>query len=90
MKLYNNAVIFYEIKFEKLKKDNFYIRMVGHITLTLHETEALKLNPKFAVVERLDSEDMEVESEMGMTKYRYQITKKDEVLEYIEDDLIRE
>ena len=68
--------------------EDFNIRVVGDIKLTPEEKEFLKLNPKFAVEERLNSEDMEVETEMGLAKYRYQIVKEDEVMEEIDDEVI--
>ena len=54
------------------------------------EKEVLKLNPKFAVVERLDSENMEIETEMGLAKYRYQIIREDEIMDDLEDEVMEE
>ena len=85
IKEYKDAKVFDKKKFYDMVKEDVSIRVVGDIELSKEENEFLKLNPKFAVMERLMSETMEVETESAAAKYRYHIIKEDEV---IDDDVI--
>ena len=85
--LYKDANIFNKEKFKDIKKEEVGIRVVGDITLTEEEKAVLKLNPKFAVMERINSEDIEIEAELGLAKLRYQLMKEDDIIdEVIEEE----
>ena len=84
---YKDAIVYDKDKFDRLCKDEIKVNSIGDVDLSKEEMEVLRLHPKFGVMERLDSTEMEIEIEMGAAKYRYNILKEDEVME---DDVYNE
>ena len=83
---YTNATIFNEKEFDRLVEEEVEIKVVGNVPITEEEKAVLKLNPKFAILERLKSETMEIETEMGLAKYRYNIVKEDEIMDEVMEE----
>ena len=83
---YKNALIFDKEKFSQIPMLERKVKAVGKVTLSKEEEEILTLNPKFTIMDRLDSEGMEVESEMGMAKYRFHTLKEDEIMDDVMDE----
>ena len=85
IKKYERIKIFNKREFNKLKKEDVKVEVIGKVVLDKDERELLKLPPKFAIRKRLNSTAMEVDTEMSMAKIRYQKQKEDLVKDYNED-----
>ena len=77
LKQYAECKIFSKRKYEEIQVKYNEDSIIGDISLDTDERSILRLNPKFAVMQRLDSEQMEREIEIGFTKMRYEIKRRE-------------
>ena len=75
---YKGCKVFDRAKLESMKPSDVKTLVIGDIELDDDEVEILKLNPKFAVMLRLDDEEMERDVEIASSKLRYEIRRKKE------------
>ena len=95
MKEYERANIFSKEKFDKIEETEIEIAVIGEIELTEEEKSVLKKHPKFALLDNLTMEKLELEFELGFGKYRYQIQReikerKEKEKEMGESEIMRE
>ena len=69
---FEGCKVFDRAKLDEMKPLDVKNLVVGDIDLDSDELQILKLNPKFAVMLRLDDEEMERDVELAMTKMRYE------------------
>ena len=50
-------------------------KLIGKVEISDEERRVLNLNPKFAVLKKLEQIDMEQDIELGLAKLRYEITR---------------
>ena len=75
---YKNAKVFDKGKFDDLEIQSYEITVIGDVELSEEEKKVLRLHPKFALLQDLDMEDMELDIELGCAKLRYQIGRENE------------
>ena len=83
---YKNARIFNKKEWEKMKKEEVKVTVIGKVKLDKDEEALLSLPPKFAIRRRLDSLTMQTEIEMGMAKTRYQVAREEGIIQQELDD----
>ena len=71
LKDYKDAKIFSKDKYNNIETDEIMIVRVGEINLSREEELIIKKHPKFALLENLKIEDLELDFEIGFGKYRY-------------------
>ena len=69
---YKDAKVFSKDKFTAIGEENIEIVKVGEIELSGEEELIIKKHPKFALLEDLKIEDLELDFDIGFGKYRYQ------------------
>ena len=62
-------------------KESVEVSRIGNVRLDDDKLSILKLQPKFAILRKLDKIEMQTEIEMGMAKVCYQTAKEDLVRE---------
>ena len=67
---YREARVFSKEKFEDIEEDEINIVRIGKIKLSKEEEMILQKHPKFALLENLKIEDLELDFEIGFGKYR--------------------
>ena len=81
LKEFLGCKVFDRAKLEEMKPADVNSLVIGDIELDDDEKKILKLNPKFAVMLRLDDEEMERDCEISSSIMRYEIrTKKEQEL----------
>ena len=70
---YKDAKVFTREKFESIKEDEIERTKIGDVETSEAEDSVLKLQPKFAVLRKLENVEMETELEMGCGKGKYQL-----------------
>ena len=75
---YKECIAFNEEKMKKLIKMNVEKMTIGEVKLDDDEKAALSLNPNFAILRYLDSEENERDIELGLTKIRYEVRNIEE------------
>ena len=75
---YKNLTIFQQKKYEDLQIDSYEVKIIGDIKLTVEENKALKLHPKFCVLNNLNVIEFEHEQEAALAKMCMEITKDEE------------
>ena len=78
MKNYVHLTVFNKKKYEDTVPDNYDVKVIGEVKLTVEEMEVLKLHPKFCVTGVLDEVEFEHEQEAALAKVRMQVTKEKE------------
>ena len=73
---YTAAKVFSREEFDEIEEPEISIVTVGDITMTEEENMILKKNPKFALLENLKLEDLELDFELSYGKYRYQLHRE--------------
>ena len=72
IKDYEDAKIFSRERFDGIQEANIEIVKVGDVEINEDEERIIKKHPKFALLEDLKIEDLELDFEIGFGKYRYQ------------------
>ena len=88
LRCFNGCKVFDRAKLEEMKPADVESLVIGDIQLDDDEKQVLKLNPKFAVMVRLDDEEMERDTEIASSKLRYEIRRKKE--QELMDEIDRE
>ena len=88
MKRYENCKIFSKKKYEEIEIKMNADSVIGEVELDENEKTVLRMNPKFAVLQKLCSEKLLREMEIGFTKIKYEIEKRKK--NKIEEDIERE
>ena len=73
---YGEANIFSKEKFDRIEEPEIVIAKIGDICLSKEENMVLQKHPKFALLENLKIEDLELDFELSFGKYRYQRQKE--------------
>ena len=73
MEEYKDAKVFSRKKYEEIEEDKIEIAVLGDVIISEEIKSVLKLQPKFAVLRKLDPVEMETDLELGFGKGRYQI-----------------
>ena len=71
LKDYGEAKIFSKDQYNSMETDDITIVRVGKIKMGREEEIVIKKHPKFALLENLKLEDLELDFEIGFGKYRY-------------------
>ena len=89
---YKECIIYNENKINALCKENVEGVVVGGVSIDDDEKSVLKLNPKFAVLSRLDDESIETDIEVAIAKLKYEIRRQEEIelLESVELENVNE
>ena len=75
---YAEAKVFGKRKFDEIEEDKIEVSILGEISLTEPERKVMRLHPKFAILKRLDDEEMEFNMECGFAKARMEIQKEED------------
>ena len=75
LELYSKCDVFNREKMIKMKPKAIAHKIIGKVEISDDERKVLDLNPKFAVMKKLERIDMEQDIELGMAKIRYEITR---------------
>ena len=67
---YNKAKVFDEEEYKMMVGEEIEITIVGDIELSESERQILKRHPKFAILENLDMDELELDMELGYAKYK--------------------
>ena len=70
---YQDAEIFSRVKFDNIEKDDITIMKLGKTNVSREEELIIKKHPKFALLENLRIEDLELDLELGFGKFRYTV-----------------
>jgi hypothetical protein len=73
IKEYEEAKVFSKEEFDNIEEEKIMIVKVGDIEISQEVELVLKKHPKFALLENLKIEDLELDFEIGFGKYRYQM-----------------
>jgi hypothetical protein len=65
--------VFKRSRFEEIQEDEMEVTVVGNVKISKEEASVLKLQPKFAVLRKLDNVEMETDLQLGFAKARYQL-----------------
>ena len=84
---FEDLIVFDKIKYNEITPDSYDITVIGDIELTSEEKSALKLHPKFCVLENLTKTNLEQEQEAAMAKLRMEITKELEQAEMSKEEI---
>ena len=84
---YKNLTIFKSKKYDELQSDNYEVKIVGNVELTVEETRVLKLHPKFCVLTSLQESQFEHEQEAALAKMRMEINKDEENKNLTEEEI---
>jgi len=84
---YANCKIFKREKMEEMKPQKISHKLIGDISIDEDEKRVLDLNPKFAILKKLDQLEMEQDIELGLAKLRYEAKK---LADRIRDEEIEE
>ena len=76
---FSNISLYNKEKRESLNKVIPECVVIGDVSLDEDERSVLRLNPKFAVLTRLDDETIERDIEVAKTKFRYEIKRQEEI-----------
>ena len=88
---FKEAKIFSKEEFESIDIQEYEVKIVGDIDLPANQKKALKLHPKFAILQRLDEDEMEYDMELGFAKLRYELSREsDEKLDEADEQEITE
>ena len=74
---YNKCKIFSKEEMNKMEKEKIGHEMIGKIEIDEDERAILDLNPKFAIMKRLKTIEMEEDKELCLAKLRYEAHKID-------------
>ena len=72
---YSRCKIFNREKMCEMKPQNITHKLIGEIKIDEDEKRVLDLNPKFAVMKKLQQIEMEQDIELGLGKIRYELTR---------------
>ena len=81
---YSDCKVFHREEMEKMIPSEIEIKTIGKVKLDESELEVLKLNPKFAIMKKLITTEMEHDTEMCLAKLRYEVRKIEELRTEIE------
>ena len=70
---YQDAKIFSKDKFNNIETDDITIVRVGEFVVSREKELIIKKHPKFALLENLKIEELELDFELGFGKYRYTV-----------------
>ena len=89
---FRDICIYDEIKRQNLKKQLTEGVVIGGVSLDEDERSVLRLNPKFAVLTRLEDEEVERDIEVSAVKLKYEIKRQEEIelMEAVEHDTLIE
>ena len=76
---YAECTVFNRNKYENLEVKGNIAEVIGNVILDEEEKSILCMNPKFAVLQRLCSEQMEKDIEIGFTKIRYELSRRKKI-----------
>ena len=76
LKDYERASVFSKLSFDSMEETALSVSVIGDIDLTEEEKLVLKKHPKFALLENIKIEDLELEFELSFGKYRYQRSRE--------------
>ena len=83
---YMDLKIFNKEEYENLQPDSYEIKVIGNVELNEEEQSALKLHPKFCILDKLTNSDFEHEQEAAFAKLRMEKTKDEEYSEMDEEE----
>ena len=75
---YEGAKVFDKIEFDKIETDKIKVSKVGKLDVSEEEESALRLHPKFAILDKIDDEELDFQEELGYAKLRYTLLKEEE------------
>ena len=81
---FSDSSVFHKERIEKMTPEEIEIKMIGDVKADEDELSILKLNPKFAMMKKLNTIDMEHDTEYCLAKLRYEIRKTMELQREIE------
>jgi hypothetical protein len=73
---YAHAKVFSKVSYDEIEGPEIEIMTVGDVEMSKEEIMVLRKHPKFALLENLKLEDLELHFELSFGKYRYQIQKE--------------
>ena len=81
---FSECDIFHKDKMENYVKEKIEIKTIGEIKIDEEEKSILELNPKFAVMKKIKTIEMEHDVEYCLGKLRYEIRKIEEMIKQVE------
>ena len=73
---FEHARVFSRKGFEEIDGAEVQVIVVGEIELSEEEREVLQKHPKYAILEHLDIKEIEVDIELGQSKWRYSMMSR--------------
>ena len=75
---YEGAKVFDKTEFDKIETDKIKVSKFGKLEVSGEEESALRLHPKFAILDKIDDEELDFQEELGYAKLRYTLLKEEE------------
>ena len=72
---YSSCNIFNKEKMSTIKPQEIKHKLIGEVQISEEERSVLNLNPKFAVMKKLENINMEQDIELGLAKLRYEVAR---------------
>ena len=91
LRQFADCKVFDKGKMRQMTEAEVRCLVIGGISIDDDESSILKLSPKFAVMSRLDDEEMETDIEVSIAKTRYEISRQEEQqqLEELEESSVK-
>ena len=91
LRQFADCKVFDKGKMRQMTEAEVRCLVIGGISIDDDESSILKLSPKFAVMSRLDDEEMETDIEVSLAKTRYEISRQEEQqqLEVLEESSVK-
>ena len=84
LEFYKEAKVFNREEYEGIQEDKIETTVIGKVEVSEDERAVLRLQPKFAVLKKLDTVEMKNDLELGFGKARYQLLA--EINEKLEEE----
>ena len=84
LEAFSKCRVFHRDEMEKLKPEKNEIKMIGEVKIDEEERSIFDLNPKFAIMKKLDKIEMEQDVEVCLSKLRYEIRRIEELIRELE------
>ena len=72
---FSGCKIFNKREMEEMEPEKVDIKVIGKVKLDEDELSILSLNPKFAILRKLETIEIEQDIEISLAKMRYEITR---------------
>ena len=81
---FSSCKVFHRDQMESMKPEETKIETIGGVKIDEEEKSVLTLNPKFAIMKRIETIEMEQEVEVCLGKLRYESRKIMELIRELE------